>query len=141
YVLNVGGSATLLRLEIPYAEEARTQVDDRWRALYGEEFLELPGLRFAFEAPPKSIEMSSAKPVEWVAGIQQLESSPADLFTDLWHAHGSSAALAYAEWGLQHRPDDGELLTAYLDAMLEPRLRARALAFLRRGALVRPVRF
>jgi len=131
WVLNVGGSAILDRIDATYRENPEPVTHTFY---FGETFYSLDDISYPFKDLPKEESAGTH-----LASLNLFQQEPADLFYYYAQKHNFSDALRLAETVLRAQPNDEELLDLYFSTARSQNQIARAEKFLSAGLTNRPV--
>jgi tetratricopeptide (TPR) repeat protein len=133
WVLIPGGEAALAHNTLYYATNP---APSRHELIVGRPFVALPHVDYAFEEPPRSLEVKGNGTVVKVA-LQRSLGGDVQVFHQAAQTD-RAGALTFAERRLRRHPEDQALLRAYY-IELEPGEYSRAESFLKSGLDRRPV--
>ena len=138
FVLNVAASAALVHEATVYS--ARTEdAGGFYRVLHGKPYYEFENVDYAFEAFPSKITVRDRNQRQTKTRVGLLDDAIVDAVHKLAQWTDVAGALALAEWHLDRRPEDRDVLTTYASLARQARMADRATAFLRTAAARRPV--
>ena len=136
WVLNPGGAAVIVFQTVTYS---KTPQPARFNYHYGLRFERYPEITHPFTPLPQSITVDSSVAQKTLTSLQFFLGKPVNAVYALKEIKRESDAASLAEWGLQHDPENADLLEAYVGLPAETNELPRFEAFLRAGLTNRPV--
>lgn len=143
-VLNVGGSAVLLRERTAYTAERSSATaldsDYSYHVIYGEPFVKQAGIHFVFEPFPARLKIETAATKEYRTRLSLVDpENLAGIVFNLFSDDRADEAADLAGWSLR-RDADPDLLDLYLAAAKAADRETEAYEMLEEGVRQRPVR-
>ncbi|MSU58496.1 MAG: tetratricopeptide repeat protein [Pedosphaera sp.] len=131
WILNVGGSAVLERIDAVYHSEPEPSVHS---FLYGEPFVAVTGITHQFRELPDKAKVGTR-----FASLDVFRLEPNLPYFHALHVGNQPEALRFAEWRLRLHPEDERLLMLYFAAAQNSGQGERVGKFLRAGLTNRPI--
>ena len=111
WVLNAGGSAILVYQRVVYSKNPPPGL---FRFHYGQTFQSFDRITHPFQSLPKTVSVQSSSEQQVLTQLELYRGRPANAFIVLIKDKRPEEALQLAEWRLQQKPEDEEMIFAYV---------------------------